>query len=59
LALGLLFDLLGGARFRAPLQLTRAIQVTASGWFFVRSVAMVFDRYLQHGQEGQRWLCVI
>ncbi|MGE3346762.1 MAG: oxygen-independent coproporphyrinogen III oxidase [Ramlibacter sp.] len=23
------------------------IQVTASGWFFVRAVAMVFDRYLQ------------
>ncbi len=23
------------------------IQVTAKGWFFVRAVAMVFDRYLQ------------
>jgi oxygen-independent coproporphyrinogen-3 oxidase len=23
------------------------IQVTAQGWFFVRAVAMVFDRYLQ------------
>lgn len=25
-----------------------AITVTARGWFFVRAVAMVFDRYLQH-----------
>jgi oxygen-independent coproporphyrinogen-3 oxidase len=23
------------------------IKVTAKGWFFVRAVAMVFDRYLQ------------
>ena len=23
------------------------IQVTAQGWYFVRAVAMVFDRYLQ------------
>jgi oxygen-independent coproporphyrinogen-3 oxidase len=23
------------------------IQVTPKGWFFVRAVAMVFDRYLQ------------
>jgi oxygen-independent coproporphyrinogen-3 oxidase len=23
------------------------IQVTADGWFFVRAIAMVFDRYLQ------------
>jgi oxygen-independent coproporphyrinogen-3 oxidase len=23
------------------------IEVTAQGWFFVRAVAMVFDRYLQ------------
>jgi oxygen-independent coproporphyrinogen-3 oxidase len=25
----------------------QAIQVTAQGWYFVRAVAMVFDRYLQ------------
>lgn len=37
----------------------RAVQVTASGWFFVRAVAMVFDRYLQHGQELQRFSRVI
>jgi len=24
-----------------------AIEVTALGWYFVRAVAMVFDRYLQ------------
>ena len=24
-----------------------AIHITAQGWFFVRAVAMVFDRYLQ------------
>ncbi|MDB4906866.1 MAG: oxygen-independent coproporphyrinogen oxidase [Gemmatimonadetes bacterium] len=27
------------------------IQVTASGWFLVRAVAMVFDRYLQAGRN--------
>jgi oxygen-independent coproporphyrinogen-3 oxidase len=26
---------------------SRSIQVTEKGWFFVRAVAMVFDRYLQ------------
>ena len=25
----------------------RAVQVTPTGWFFVRAVAMVFDRYLK------------
>ena len=25
----------------------RAVQVTSMGWFFVRAVAMVFDRYLK------------
>jgi oxygen-independent coproporphyrinogen-3 oxidase len=27
----------------------RAVQVTSMGWFFVRAVAMVFDRYLKPG----------
>jgi oxygen-independent coproporphyrinogen-3 oxidase len=27
------------------------IEVTAMGWFFVRAVAMVFDRYLQQGRS--------
>jgi oxygen-independent coproporphyrinogen III oxidase len=26
---------------------TAGIQITAQGWFFLRAVAMVFDRYLQ------------
>ena len=37
----------------------RAVQVTASGWFFVRAVAMVFDRYLRQGQELQRFSRVV
>ena len=31
------------------------IQVTASGWFFVRAVAMVFDRYLQADRNRARF----
>ena len=31
------------------------IQVTAQGWFFVRAVAMVFDRYLQTDQTRARF----
>lgn len=27
------------------------IEVTATGWFFVRAVGMVFDRYLQQGRS--------
>lgn len=30
----------------------RAIQVTPMGWFFVRAVAMVFDRYLRPGSTA-------
>jgi oxygen-independent coproporphyrinogen-3 oxidase len=36
-----------------------AIQVTPVGWFFVRAVAMVFDRYLQHDQARERFSRVI
>jgi oxygen-independent coproporphyrinogen-3 oxidase len=32
-----------------------AIQVTALGWYFVRAVAMVFDRYLQKDLERQHY----
>jgi oxygen-independent coproporphyrinogen III oxidase len=35
------------------------IQVTASGWFFVRAVAMVFDRYLQADQNRERFSKII
>ena len=31
------------------------IQVSATGWFFVRAVAMVFDRYLQADRNRARF----
>jgi oxygen-independent coproporphyrinogen III oxidase len=36
-----------------------AIQVTALGWFFVRAVAMVFDRHLQADQVRERFSRII
>ncbi|HEX6704832.1 MAG TPA: oxygen-independent coproporphyrinogen III oxidase [Albitalea sp.] len=36
-----------------------AIQVTASGWYVVRAVAMVFDRYLQTDQLRERFSRII
>ncbi|NBQ87374.1 MAG: oxygen-independent coproporphyrinogen III oxidase, partial [Betaproteobacteria bacterium] len=33
----------------------QGIQVTARGWFFVRAVAMVFDRYLQADRQRARF----
>jgi oxygen-independent coproporphyrinogen-3 oxidase len=36
-----------------------AIQVTAMGWFFVRAVAMVFDRYLQTDRTRARFSKII
>jgi oxygen-independent coproporphyrinogen-3 oxidase len=36
-----------------------AMQVTASGWFLVRAMAMVFDRHLQHSREQRRFSRVI
>ncbi|HEY8359495.1 MAG TPA: oxygen-independent coproporphyrinogen III oxidase [Ramlibacter sp.] len=33
----------------------QGIQVTAQGWFFVRAVAMVFDRYLQADRNRARF----
>ncbi len=35
------------------------LQVTELGWFFVRGVAMVFDRYLQAGQSQTRFSKII
>ena len=35
------------------------IQVTASGWFFVRGVAMQFDRYLQADRNRARFSRII
>ena len=36
-----------------------SIQVTSKGWFFVRAVAMVFDRYLQTDRNRARFSKII
>jgi oxygen-independent coproporphyrinogen III oxidase len=36
-----------------------AVQVTAAGWYVVRAVAMVFDRYLSHGASRERFSKVL
>jgi oxygen-independent coproporphyrinogen-3 oxidase len=36
-----------------------SIQVTSDGWFFVRVVAMIFDRYLQADQNRSRFSKVL
>jgi len=38
---------------------TQAIQVTATGWYFVRAVAMTFDRYLQSDKVRERFSRII
>jgi len=35
------------------------IQVTPMGWYFVRGVAMVFDRYLQADRNRTRFSKII
>jgi oxygen-independent coproporphyrinogen-3 oxidase len=35
------------------------VQVTAQGWFFVRAVAMLFDRYLQADRNRARFSRII
>jgi len=37
----------------------RAIEVTPEGWFFVRAIAMVFDRYLQADRNRTRFSRII
>ncbi len=37
----------------------QALQVTATGWFFVRAIAMVFDRHLQADQQRERFSRII
>ncbi|MEJ7929007.1 oxygen-independent coproporphyrinogen III oxidase [Ramlibacter sp. AN1015] len=37
----------------------RSIQVTGEGWFFVRAVAMVFDRYLQADRHRAQFSRII
>jgi oxygen-independent coproporphyrinogen-3 oxidase len=36
-----------------------AVQVTATGWFFVRAIAMVFDRHLQADRVRERFSRII
>jgi len=36
-----------------------AVQVTPLGWYFVRSIAMVFDRYLQAGTGRERYSRIV
>ena len=35
------------------------VQVTAMGWYFVRGIAMVFDRYLQVDRNRARFSRII
>ncbi|HET7795668.1 MAG TPA: oxygen-independent coproporphyrinogen III oxidase [Rhizobacter sp.] len=37
----------------------QAIEVTATGWFFVRAVAMVFDGHLQRTRDTQRFSRIV
>ena len=43
----------------ARVRLTNGIEVTPQGWFFVRAVAMVFDRYLQSDRTRARFSKII
>jgi oxygen-independent coproporphyrinogen-3 oxidase len=38
---------------------TQGVQVTAEGWYFVRAVAMVFDRYLQADRHRAKFSRII
>jgi oxygen-independent coproporphyrinogen-3 oxidase len=37
----------------------QGIKVTASGWYFVRAIAMVFDKYLQSDKDRARFSKII
>jgi oxygen-independent coproporphyrinogen-3 oxidase len=37
----------------------REIQVTATGWYFIRAIAMVFDRHLQSDRVRERFSRII
>ena len=37
----------------------QAVEVTPLGWFFVRSIAAVFDRYLQQDRARERYSKII
>ena len=54
------FDALSGFENQALVTVSdTGIQVTATGWFFVRAVAMVFDRYLQTDQKRKQFSKII
>ena len=53
-------ELLGAMQAQGLVQLDdTGIQVTATGWFFVRGVAMVFDKYLQADRTRARFSKII
>ena len=53
-------ELLGAMQAQGLVQLDETgIQVTATGWFFVRGVAMVFDKYLQADKTRARFSKII
>ena len=53
-------DLLQGMQDRGMVLLDDSgIQVTEMGWYFVRAVAMVFDRYLQSDRNRARFSRII
>lgn len=37
----------------------KGLQVTGRGWFFVRAIAMLFDRYLQTDRNRARFSKII
>jgi len=37
----------------------QGLQVTETGWFFVRAVAMIFDRYLQTDRNRAKFSKII
>ena len=36
-----------------------SLEVTAQGWYFVRAIAMTFDKYLQSDQDRARFSKII
>ena len=53
-------DALAPLAAQGLVQLTdQAIEVTPTGWFFVRAIAMVFDRYLQADRNRTRFSRIV
>ena len=54
------FELLRGQQEEGLVEvLDDCIRVTSKGWFFVRGVALVFDRYLQAARSRERFSRII